>query len=218
MEWLCGDRPASRLLSSGSVSCDYFFARVSLVCFFVIRTLVRMLALSAAPVRIEASTACPQLAVGATLHPSHREPSQKSSRASGARRSWPGSLAVGRVHGTQKRARASASRSRGRVECPLGPRAPYRGRSPRVPENPKTHHRWLARSFALPLRCGATDPSTSRFHGRRRPPQPRSWMGWWWVGKREVRPYYTYAKFSDYEERERRTRRRSTVDDACSPI
>lgn len=144
MEWLCGDRPASRLLSSGSVSCDYFFARVSLVCFFVIRTLVRMLALSAAPVRIEASTACPQLAVGATLHPSHREPSQKSSRASGARRSWPGSLAVGRVHGTQKRARASASRSRGRVECPLGPRAPYRGRSPRVPENPKTHHRWLA--------------------------------------------------------------------------
>jgi hypothetical protein len=79
MEWLCGgDRPASRLLSSGTgLACDYFFARVSLVCFFVIRTLVRMLALSAAPVRIEASTACPQLAVGATLHPSHREPSQK---------------------------------------------------------------------------------------------------------------------------------------------
>jgi hypothetical protein len=49
---------------------------------------------------------------------------KKSSRASGARRSWPGSLAVGRVHGTQKRARASASRGRGRVECPLGPRVP----------------------------------------------------------------------------------------------
>jgi hypothetical protein len=67
--------------------------------------------------------------------------------------------------------------------------------------------------------CGAPDPSTSRFHGRRRPNPEVGWVGGGWANAKPV-PTRTRNSRTTKNEGGKllHARRRSAVDDACSPI